>query len=68
MNQEKIQLEQELKEIEHMIYLIALKRKHGDSSIEVYIKYPSTVSHLTAIGYDVNEIERDCLTKIIVTW
>lgn len=62
------QNEMELKEIEHIIYLIALKRRHEDSSIEVYIKYPSTVSHLTAIGYDVNEIERDCLTKIIVTW
>ena len=59
---------EEIKEIENVISLIAIKRKHGDSSIEVYVKYPSTVSHLTAIGYDVNEIERDCLTKIIVTW
>ena len=60
--------QEELKEIEHIIYLIALKRRHGDSSIEVYIKYPSTISHLQSIGYDVNEMERDCLTKIIVTW
>jgi len=68
MNQEKIQINQELKEIEHVIYLIALKRRHGDSSMEVYIKYPGTLSHLQSIGYDVNEIDRDCLTKIIVTW
>ena len=60
--------DQQIKEVENIISLIALKRKHGDSSMEVYVKYPSTVSHLTAIGYDVNEIERDCLTKIIVTW
>ena len=62
------QNELEIKEIEHVIYLIALKRRHGDSSMEVYIKYPSTLNHLQTIGYDVNEIERDCLTKIIVTW
>lgn len=61
-------MNEQIKEIENIITLISLKRKHGDSSIEVYVKYPSTVSHLTAIGYDVNEIERDCLTKIIVTW
>ena len=60
--------DQQIKEVENIISLIALKRKHGNSSMEVYVKYPSTVSHLTAIGYDVNEIERDCLTKIIVTW
>ena len=60
--------DQQIKEVENIISLIALKRKHGDSSMEVYVKYPSTVSHLTAIGYDVNEMERDCLTKIIVTW
>lgn len=60
--------QEELKEIEHIIYLIALKRRHGDSSIEVYIKYPSTISHLISIGYDVSEIERDCLTKIMIGW
>lgn len=62
-------MEQEkLKEIEHIIYLIALKRRHGDSSIEVYVKHSSTINHLQSIGYDVNEIERSELTKIIVTW
>lgn len=60
--------DQQIKEIENIITLISLKRKHGDSSMEVYIKYPGTLSHLQSIGYDVNEIERDCLTKIIVTW
>jgi len=60
--------DQQIKEVENIISLIALKRKHGDSSMEVYIKYPGTLSHLQSIGYDVNEIERDCLTKIIVTW
>lgn len=60
--------DQQIKEIENIITLITLKRKHGDSSMEVYIKYPGTLSHLQSIGYDVNEIERDCLTKIIVTW
>lgn len=60
--------DQQIKEVENIITLISLKRKHGDSSMEVYIKYPGTLSHLQSIGYDVNEIERDCLTKIIVTW
>ena len=60
--------DQQIKEVENIISLIALKRKHGDSAMEVYIKYPGTLSHLQSIGYDINEIERDCLTKIIVTW
>ena len=60
--------QKELKEIEHIIYLIALKRRHGDSSIEVYVKNQSTIDHLTSIGYDISEIERDCLTKIMIGW
>ena len=60
--------EQQIKEIENIITLIALKRKHGDSSIEVYVKNQSTIDHLTSIGYDISEIERDCLTKIMIGW
>lgn len=62
MNQE------EIKEIENIITLISLKRKHGDSSMEAYIRYPSTLNHLISIGYDVSEVERDCLTKIMIGW
>ena len=29
-------MNEQIKEIEHVIYLIALKRRHGDSSMEVY--------------------------------
>ncbi len=60
--------QEELKEIEHIIYLIALKRRHGDSSMEAYIRYPGTIEHLKSIGYDISEIERDCLTKIMIGW
>ena len=60
--------EQQIKEIENIITLISLKRKHGDSSIEVYVKNQSTINHLTSIGYDISEIERDCLTKIMIGW
>jgi len=60
--------EQQIKEIENIITLIALKRKHGDSSMEAYIRYPGTIVHLQSIGYDVSEIERDCLTKIMIGW
>jgi len=60
--------DQQIKEIENIITLITLKRKHGDSSMEAYIKYPSTIVHLQSIGYDVSEIERDCLTKIMIGW
>jgi len=60
--------EQQIKEIENIITLISLKRKHGDSSIEVYVKNQSTIDHLTSIGYDISEIERDCLTKIMIGW
>ncbi len=60
--------QKELKEIEHIIYLIALKRRHGDSSMEAYIRYPGTIEHLKSIGYDISEIERDCLTKIMIGW
>lgn len=38
--------EQQIKEIENIITLIALKRKHGDSSMEAYIRYPGTIEHL----------------------
>lgn len=60
--------EQQIKEIENIITLIALKRKHGDSSMEAYIRYPTTIEHLQSIGYDISEIERDCLTKIMIGW
>lgn len=60
--------DQQIKEIENIITLISLKRKHGDSSIEVYVKNQSTIDHLTSIGYDISEIERDCLTKIMIGW
>ena len=61
-------MNEEIKEIETIIYLIALKRRHQDSSMETYIKYPSTIVHLQSIGYDISEIERDCLTKIMIGW
>jgi hypothetical protein len=60
--------DQQIKEIESIITLINLKRKHGDSSMEAYIKNPSTISFLQEIGYDISEIERDCLTKIMIGW
>jgi len=60
--------DQQIKEVENIISLIALKRKHGDSSMEVYIKYPGTLSHLQSIGYDISEIERNNFTKIIIGW
>ena len=61
-------MNEQIKEIENIISLISLNRQHGDSSMEVYIKYPETLSHLQSIGYDISEIERDCLTKIIIGW
>ena len=61
-------MNEQIKEIENIITLIALKRKHGDSSMEVYIKYPGTLSHLQSIGYDISEIERNNFTKIIIGW
>lgn len=61
-------MNEEIKEIENIITLISLKRKHGDSSMEAYVRYPSTVTHLQSIGYDISEIERDCLTKIMIGW
>lgn len=61
-------MNEEIKEIENIITLIALKRKHGDSSMESYIRYTSTIEHLQSIGYDISEIERDCLTKIMIGW
>ncbi len=61
-------MNEQIKEIENIITLISLKRKHGDSSIEVYVKNQSTIDHLTSIGYDISEIERDCLTKIMIGW
>ena len=59
---------EEIKEIENVISLIAIKRKHGDSSMEVFIKFRETIEHLKSIGYDISEIERDCLTKIMIGW
>jgi len=61
-------MNEEIKEIENIIILISLKRKHGDSSMEAYVRYPNTIVHLQSIGYDISEIERDCLTKIIIGW
>ena len=60
--------DQQIKEVENIISLIALKRKHGDSSMEILIKYPSTITHLQSIGYDISEIERNNFTKIIIGW
>ena len=59
---------EEIKEIENVISLIAIKRKHGDSSMEILIKYPNTITHLQSIGYDISEIERGYVTKIIIGW
>ena len=36
--------------------------------MEAYIRYPGTIEHLQSIGYDISEIERDCLTKIMIGW
>jgi len=60
--------DQQIKEVENIISLIALKRKHGNSSMEIYIKYPNSIEVLKSIGYDISEIERDCLTKIMIGW
>lgn len=57
-----------IKEIENIINLIRLKRKEKDSSMSIYVKYPNTINHLQSIGYDISEIERDCLTKIMIGW
>lgn len=59
---------EEIKEIENVISLIAIKRKHGDSSMEVFIKFRETIEHLKAIGYDISEIEKDPLIKLRITW
>ena len=60
--------DQQIKEVKNIISLIALKRKHGDSSMEAYIRYPGTIEHLKAIGYDISEIEKDPLIKLRITW
>lgn len=61
-------MNEQIKEIENIITLISLKRKHGDSSMEAYIRYTETIEHLKSIGYDISEIEKDCLTKIMIGW
>lgn len=60
--------DQQIKEIENIITLISLKRKHGDSSMEAYIRYPGTIEHLKSIGYNISKIKKNCLTKIIIRW
>jgi len=60
--------DQQIKEVENVVTLISLKRKHGDSSMEILIKYPNTITHLQSIGYDISEIERGYVTKIIIGW
>ena len=60
--------DQQIKEIENIISLIALKRKHGDSAMEVYVKFISTIEHLQKLGYDISEVERGYVTKIIIGW
>ena len=60
--------DQQIKEVENVVTLISLKRKHGDSSMEVYIRYPKTLSLLQSIGYEISVIEKTHLTKIMIKW
>ncbi len=61
-------MNEQIKEIENIISLIVLKRKHDDLSMEVYIRYPKTLSLLQSIGYEISVIEKTHLTKIMIKW
>ena len=61
-------MNEQIKEIENIITLISLKRKHGDSSMEAYVRYVGTIEHLKSIGYDISEIEKNPLIKLRITW
>ncbi len=45
------------KELEIINNLILLRRKNGESTLQLYIRYEENIKHLINLGYDISELE-----------
>ena len=44
-------------EFERINILIVLRRKNGESTLQLYIRYEQNIKHLINLGYDISELE-----------
>ena len=45
------------KELEIINNHILLRRKNGESTLQLYIRYEENIKHLINLGYDISELE-----------